>query len=91
MTTLHRADMTHLSIPDLRAAIHGYIDKCRLAPGIQNHLADMAESDSGVGKLPLDHGPDLFPQRLRHAILVVLPPSMLRHGPRSLLRTYPGR
>ena len=63
----------------LDGAVHGHIHPRRLAAGIQRHLGDIAEIDARVHQLALDEHADLHAQRLRHAVLMVLPSSVLRH------------
>ena len=69
----------------------GHVDAGRLSAGIQHHLADIAKGDTRIGELALDHDADLFPQRLRHAILMMLSPPMFGHPspPRSCAPSGP--
>ena len=59
----------------------GDVDAGRFAPGVEHHLADVAESDARIGELALEHGADLLLERLRYAILMVFSPAMFGMRP----------
>ncbi len=62
------------------AAIDSDVDPRGLAAGVDHHLTDIGEADAGVSEFAHDHAADLFAQRFRDAVAMVLSCPWFHHG-----------